>query len=193
MMLTQITVSVDVDHGAGANHDAAGTQVPDSMDILHSVSSTLPSNSAPFVEDVTCPSEGDYNTDNDDSIIRFPDDLPCDCGPPTLDMLQWELEKWRRLPSEKLRIQWHSQYEGEFKHAQETSDKALSDLYKDTFAHVREGSDILQAVQDIIATPCPRCKEGLKYDIQLIYDILTALLAELEFYRYVLVTYSFCN
>lgn len=185
------TESVDEDHGAGADSGAAGTQLPDNMDILDSTSSLSPSNSAPCVEDIILPSEEDYDADNDDSIIRFPDDLPCDCGLPTLAMLQGTLEQWRHLPLEKPRIQWHSQYEDKLKCAREISDKAFDDFYMDTFAHMREGSDILQAVHGVITMPCPHCREGLKYDIPLLYDILTVLLAELEFYKFVLITFPF--
>ena len=185
------TESVDTDHGVGADNSATGIQLPDSMDTLDSTSSPSLSNSAPCVEDVTLLFEEDYNADNDDSIIWFPDDLPCDCDLPTLAMLQATLEKWRHLPSEKPQIQWLSQYEDELKHARETSDKVFNDFYRDTFAHVREGGDILQAVQDVIRMPCPRCREGLKYDIPLLYDILTVLLAELEFYKFLLITFPF--
>ena len=187
------TESVDADHGAGADNSAAGTQLPDSMDTLDPTSSPSPSNPASCVEDVTLLSEEDYDADNNDSIIRFPDDLPCDCSLPTLAMLYVTLEKWRRLPLEKPRIQWLSQYEDELKHARETSDKVFNDFYRDTFAHVGEGGDILQAVQDVITMPCPRCREGLKYDIPLLYDILTVLLAELEFYKFLLITFPFCE
>ena len=46
-----------------------------------------------------------------------------------------------------------------------------------------------EAIQDVISTPCPRCREGLKYDIPLLYGMLTALLTKLEFYRFVLITF----
>ena len=181
-------VSVDANYSAGADNGAAG---PDIMDILDSTSPPLPSNSAPCIEDVTVPSDEDYSHGNDDSIICFPDDLPCDCGPPTLATLEGTLGMWRRLPLDKPRIQWHSQHEGELKRAQETSDKAFNEFYKNTFAHVTEGSDILEAIQNVIQTPCPHCREGLKYDIPLLYDMLIALLAELEFYRFVLIKFPF--
>ena len=187
--LALITVRVDADHGASANDGATGTQLPDSMVIFNLTSSPSPSNSPPCVEDVTLPSEEDYNADNDDSIMRFPDDLPCDCGPPTLATLEGSLGVWRKLPLEKPRIQWHTQYEDELKRAQETSDKVFDDFYRETFAHVTEGNHILEAVQDVIMTPCLRCREGLKYDIPLLYDILTALLTELEFYRFALIKF----
>ena len=130
------TESVDTDHGVGADNSATGIQLPDSMDTLDLTSSPSLSNSAPCVEDVTLLFEEDYNADNDDSIIWFPDDLLCDCDLPTLAMLQATLEKWRHLPSEKPRIQWLSQYVDELKHTWETSDKVFDDFYRGTFAHV---------------------------------------------------------
>ena len=188
------TVSVDAGHNASTDSGAADTQLPiDGMDIFSSIPSPSPSNSAPCVQDAVLPSEEDYNADNDDSILRFPDDLPCDCGPPTLVTLEWTLGQWRRLPLDKPRIQWHSQYEEELKRAQETSNDAFDEFYKDTFTHMTEGSSILEAVRDVISTPCPRCREGLKYDIPLLYDMLTALLAELEFYRFVFIMFPFCD
>ena len=154
-------VSVDADHGTGADNGAAG---PDIMEVLDSTSPPSPSNSAPCIEDDTVPSDEDYSYGNDNSM-RFPDDLPCDCGPPTLATLEGMLGMWRRLPLEKPWIQWHSQYEDKLKHAWQTSDKAFNEFYKDTFAHVTERNNILEAIQDVIQTPCPRCREGLKYDI----------------------------
>ena len=183
-------VSVDAGLHASTDNGAADTQLPlDGMDIFNSILSPSPSNSAPCVQDAILPSEEDYDADNDDSILRFPDDLPCDCGPPTLATLEWTLGQWRKLPLDKPRIQWHSKYEDDLKHTQETSNDAFNEFYKDTFTHVTEGSSILEAIQDVISMPCPHCREGLKYDIPLLYDMLTALLTELEFYRFVLITF----
>ena len=193
-MLPVLTrVSVDAGLDASTDNGAADTQLPlDGMDIFNLISSPSPSNSAPCAQDAILPSEEDYGADNDDSILRFPDNLPCDCDSPTLATLEWTLGQWRKLPLDKPQIQWHSQYEDELKCAQETSKDAFNKFYKDTFTHVTEGSSILEAIQDVISMPCPRCREGLKYDIPLLYDMLTTLLTKLEFYSFVFIT-SFGN
>lgn len=80
--------------------------------------------------------------------------------------------------------EWVAHYDKELMAAADTyMVSAVDDFYSDIVRHVEDGRVILQTINDIITTPCQRCRSGLKYDIVLLYDVLVALIPELKFYE----------
>ena len=57
-------------------------------------------------KDLSCPSPTE-----DLEIIRFPDNLPCDCNGPTLVTMQQTIEEWAHLYNQRAERHWLSYYE----------------------------------------------------------------------------------
>lgn len=128
----------------------------------------------------------DHKTDDDSAVIQFPGTLPCDCSSLSLDLLQHTIKKWVCLPHGREK-EWAVQYDRELFTAFNTClQLALNGYYSDVAHHIEDGKAILQSIEDVISTPCPRCRAGLKYDIVLLYDVLVVLIPKLTFYEVML-------
>jgi len=122
----------------------------------------------------------------DVGIMRFPDDLPCNCNGPTLVSMQQTIREWAHLYNQKAERHWLPYYEEALLAAFDAPGHVVDEFYADVTHHVEEGHAILQSVEEIMLTLCQCCSTGLKYDIRLLYDVLLSLLPELKFYEIML-------
>ncbi|KAG1776951.1 hypothetical protein EV702DRAFT_1197621 [Suillus placidus] len=117
---------------------------------------------------------------NDDSVLMMDNDLPCPCDSQTLDSTERIFQRWRKewLVSEDT---WGEAYEEALAHAR-AEGKCETDVFLDQCAmHALEGRTILEAIREIVHTSCPYCRERLKYDSILLYDLLVSVISEVKF------------
>ncbi|KAG1728936.1 hypothetical protein EDB19DRAFT_1913631 [Suillus lakei] len=117
---------------------------------------------------------------NDDSVLTMDNDLPCPCDSQTLDSTERIFQRWRKewLVSED---KWGEAYEEALAHAR-TEGTHETDIFLDQCAmHALEGRTILEAIRGIVHTSCPYCRERLKYDSVLLYDLLVSVVSQVKF------------
>ncbi|KAG2109483.1 hypothetical protein DEU56DRAFT_920364 [Suillus clintonianus] len=120
---------------------------------------------------------------NDDSVLTMDNDLPCPCDSQTLNSTERIVQRWRKewlvwLVAEDT---WREVYEEALAHAR-VEGESETDIFLDQCAlHVLEGRKILEAIREIVHTSCPYCRERLKYDSILLYDLLVSVISEVKF------------
>ncbi|KAG2126904.1 hypothetical protein DEU56DRAFT_915858 [Suillus clintonianus] len=117
---------------------------------------------------------------NDDSVLTMDNDLPCPCDSQTLDSTERIFQRWRKewLVSED---KWGEAYEEALAHAR-TEGTHETDIFLDQCAmHALEGRTILEAIRGIVHTSCPYCRERLKYDSVLLYNLLVSVVSQVKF------------
>ncbi|KAG1736955.1 hypothetical protein EDB19DRAFT_1829685 [Suillus lakei] len=118
---------------------------------------------------------------NDDSVLTMDNDLPCPCDSQTLDSTKRIFQRWRKewLVSED---KWGEAYEEALAHAR-TEGTHETDIFLDQCAmHALEGRTILEAIRGIVHTSCPYCRERLKYNSVLLYDLLVSVVSQVLSY-----------
>ncbi|KAG2040100.1 hypothetical protein BDR03DRAFT_1008439 [Suillus americanus] len=121
----------------------------------------------------------EWSYDANDSVLTMDNDLPCSCDTPSLQtpetlVVQWQKEwgsegKWNEAFDDKLR---HARTKGEH-----------TTFLDQCTQHVTDGRNLLESICDVVHTHCPCCRERLKYDTILLYDLLVCVMSQVKFFE----------
>jgi hypothetical protein len=110
-------------------------------------------------------------------------DLPCSChDTQTLQTIETLVKRrWKKeWPSEDM---WNEAYEEALKQAQLKGERATVIFLDQCGLHAWEGRNFLDSIREIVHTSCPYCRERLKYDTVLLYDLLVSIVSEVKFFE----------
>jgi hypothetical protein len=108
-------------------------------------------------------------------------DIPCSCDVPTLQTIAIIVDGWRKEWKFDSEPTWSKVYREAFVFAQKKGERATTAFLDECNVHVREGRTILDSIREVVHTNCACCRERLKYDIILLYDLLVHVTAEVKF------------
>ncbi|KAG1786353.1 uncharacterized protein HD556DRAFT_1449732 [Suillus plorans] len=118
---------------------------------------------------------------NDDSVLTMENDLPCTCNPQTLDNIEIQVRMWRMEWLLSAEDTWGEAYEEALAHAEAKGGREANIFLDQCAQHVSEGKMILDSIREVVHTNCPYCRQRLKYDSILLYDLLVSLMSEIKF------------
>ncbi|KAG1726725.1 uncharacterized protein EDB91DRAFT_1263587 [Suillus paluster] len=117
----------------------------------------------------------------DDSVLTMDNDLPCPCDTLTLQALETLVGQWRKeWGSEST---WSDTYEDALGDARAKGGCAITIFLDECAQHIWEGRILLDGICDVAHTHCPYCREWLKYDTILLYDLLVSVVSEVKFFE----------
>ncbi|KAG1819864.1 uncharacterized protein BJ212DRAFT_1298257 [Suillus subaureus] len=108
---------------------------------------------------------------NDDSILVMEDHLSCSCDLPTLQSIEIMVNLWKKdWQSED---KWNESYGKLLSHARCKGGHWTSIFFEECSIHALEGQALLESIREVVHTSCPCCRESLKYDTIILYDLLS--------------------
>jgi len=118
-------------------------------------------------------------TDADESVLPMENDLSCFCDSLTLEVIETTVKHWQKewAPEET----WNEVYQELFTHALLKGERETTVFLDECGAHAKVGRAILDDIREIVHTNCPCCRERLKYDMILLYDLLVCVTSEVKF------------
>ncbi|KAG2034625.1 hypothetical protein BDR03DRAFT_984208 [Suillus americanus] len=127
----------------------------------------------------------DFLFDANDSVLTMDNVIPCSCDSLSLQTLETLVGRWQKSvgkwpkewPSEDM---WNEAFNKALARAQAKGKCAL--FLEQCAEHASEGRSLLDTIKDIVHTACLCCKERLKYDIILLYDLLVGVISEVNFF-----------
>jgi hypothetical protein len=78
---------------------------------------------------------------------------------------------------------WNESYEETFACAQKKGERETTIFLDECGIHAFEGRVLLDCIRELVHTNCPYCRERLKYDIVLLYDLLVHVTSEVKFFE----------
>ncbi|KAG1899793.1 uncharacterized protein F5891DRAFT_1231813 [Suillus fuscotomentosus] len=121
--------------------------------------------------------EYDRSFDPDESILTMDNNLSCACDSPSLQTLEILVGQWRKeWVSEEM---WNEAYDEALRRALSKGEHAV--FVEQCAQHASEGRSLLESIKDVVHTHCPCCRERLKYDTILLYDLLVSVTSEVKF------------
>ncbi|KAG2751854.1 hypothetical protein P692DRAFT_20662719, partial [Suillus brevipes Sb2] len=90
---------------------------------------------------------------------------------------QWQKE-WE---SERV---WNEAFDDEFGRARIQGERATTMFLDECEQHVTDGKNLLESIHDVVHTHCPCCRERLKYDAILLYDLLVRVVSQVKFFEF---------
>ncbi|KAG1889614.1 uncharacterized protein F5891DRAFT_987373 [Suillus fuscotomentosus] len=133
--------------------------------------------------------EYDRSFDPDESILTMDNNLLCACDSPSLQMLEILVGQWRKeWVSEEM---WNEAYDEALRRTLSKGEHAV--FVEQCAQHASEGRSLLESIKDVVHTHCPCCRERLKYDTILLYDLLVSVTSEVKFFEVKLVVDTVCN
>ncbi|KAG1842321.1 hypothetical protein C8R48DRAFT_679070 [Suillus tomentosus] len=162
--------------------------VPANDDLPYFADTNLPSpRNSPSLQAID--EEYDRSFDPDESILTMDTDLSCACDSPSLQTLEILVGQWRKeWVSEEM---WNEAYDEALRRALSKGEHAV--FVEQCAQHASEGRSLLESIKDIVHTHCPCCREHLKYDTILLYDLLVSVTSEVKFFEVKLVVDTVCN
>ncbi|KAG1806951.1 hypothetical protein EV424DRAFT_1544042 [Suillus variegatus] len=118
---------------------------------------------------------------NDDSVLTMENDLPCTCNPQTLDNIDIQVWMWRMEWLLSAEDTWGEAYEEALVHAEAKGGREANIFLDQCAQHVSEGRMILDSIREVVHTNCPYCRQRLKYNSILLYNLLVSLMSEIKF------------
>jgi hypothetical protein len=117
----------------------------------------------------------------DDSVLSMDNDLSCPCDTLTLQALETLVGQWQKeWASESM---WNDAYEDALGDARAEGGRAITTFLDGCAQHIWEGRVLLDGIHDVAHTHCPYCREQLKYDSILLYDLLVSVVSEVMFFE----------
>ncbi|KAG2049248.1 hypothetical protein BDR06DRAFT_975430 [Suillus hirtellus] len=114
-------------------------------------------------------------------VLTMENNLPCTCNPQTLDNIDIQVWMWQMKWLLSAEDTWGEAYEEALAHA-EAKGGCEANIFLDQCAqHVSEGRMMLDSIWEVVHTNCPYCRQRLKYDSILLYDLLVSLMSEIKF------------
>ncbi|KAG0701649.1 hypothetical protein DFH29DRAFT_1050001 [Suillus ampliporus] len=115
------------------------------------------------------------------AVLTMDNDLPCPCNSPTLQTLETLAGLWRKeWASENV---WNEAYNEALGRAQTKGERETTIFLNQCTQHAWEGRTLLDSIRDVVHTSCLYCREHLKYDTILLYDLLVDITAEVKFFE----------
>ncbi|KAG1869716.1 hypothetical protein C8R48DRAFT_670960 [Suillus tomentosus] len=136
------------------------------------------------------PSDSHDQFDHDDSILSMDNDLPCSCDAPTLQALEILVGQWQKdWGSES--TTWNEVFDTELACSRAKGERATTLFFDQVAQRAMDGRMLLESIRDVVHTHCSYCRERLKYDAILLYDLLVLVLSEVKFFEVKLDTKPF--
>ncbi|KAG2106849.1 hypothetical protein BD769DRAFT_1393101 [Suillus cothurnatus] len=133
------------------------------------------------------PSDNSYGQfDNDDSVLSMDNDLLCPCNSPTLQSLKTVFRRWQkdwRSGSGSESTTWDEVFNNELACLHTKGEQATTIFLDEVTQWAMDGRLLLEDIRDAVHTHCPYCRECLKYDAILLYDLLVSLVSEVKFFE----------
>ncbi|KIK34473.1 hypothetical protein CY34DRAFT_17704 [Suillus luteus UH-Slu-Lm8-n1] len=118
---------------------------------------------------------------DDNSILTMQDLLSCSCDFPTLQSLEIMVNLWKKdWESED---KWNESYGKLLSHARCKGGQWTAIFFEECGIHASEGRALLESIREVVHTNCPYCRERLKYDIILLYDLIVCVISEIKFFE----------
>ncbi|KAG1860606.1 hypothetical protein DFJ58DRAFT_634548, partial [Suillus subalutaceus] len=107
--------------------------------------------------------------------------LPCSCGTPTLQTLENLVGQWRKeWESESM---WNEEFDSLLERARIKGERATTVFLDECAQHVGEGRVLLEGIHEVVHTLCLCCRERLKGDTILLYDLLVCVISQVKFFE----------
>ena len=121
------------------------------------------------------------STDADESILTMENDLPCSCDSLTLEVIETTVKHWQKewAPEET----WNEVYHESLTCALLKGERETTVFLDKCGTHAGVGRAILDDIREVVHTSCPCCRERLKYDMILLYDLLVCVTSEVKFFE----------
>ncbi|KAG1849759.1 hypothetical protein F4604DRAFT_1687347 [Suillus subluteus] len=117
----------------------------------------------------------------DDSILTMDNPIPCSCATLTLQTIQTTAGHWRKnWESEDM---WNVMYEEVLTHAQAEGEQETTRFLDECAKHAWDGRLLLDSIRELVHTDCLCCREQLKYDTILLYDLLVSITSQVKFFE----------
>ncbi|KAG1871655.1 hypothetical protein F4604DRAFT_1681460 [Suillus subluteus] len=125
----------------------------------------------PFNQDVAAiespPSDNSYGQFNhDDSVLSMDNDV-----------LQWQKD-WGSESTT-----WNDVFDTELACSRTKGERAINIFLDEVAQRAMDGRSLLESIQEVVHTHRPYCRERLKYDAILLYDLLVAVISEVKFFE----------
>ncbi|KAG1863755.1 hypothetical protein F4604DRAFT_2029320 [Suillus subluteus] len=120
---------------------------------------------------------------NDNSILTMQDSdlLSCSCDSPTLQSLEIMVNLWKK--DWESEVKWNESYGELLSHARHKGGYWTAIFFEECSIHASEGRALLESIREVVHTSCPYCRERLKYDTILLYDLLICVISEIKFFE----------
>ncbi|KAG1894802.1 uncharacterized protein F5891DRAFT_1194787 [Suillus fuscotomentosus] len=123
----------------------------------------------------------DFSYEGDDSVLTMDNDLPCSCDVPTLQTIENTVRQWRKeWESESA---WNEAFDDELGRARIEGEHATTTFLDECAQRIIDGKELLESIHDVVRTHCPYCRERLKYDGILLYDLLVCVVSQVKFFE----------
>ncbi|KAG1784871.1 uncharacterized protein HD556DRAFT_1451323 [Suillus plorans] len=123
----------------------------------------------------------DFSYEGNDSVLTMDNDLPCSCDVPTLQTIENTVRQWQKeWESESA---WNEAFDDELGRARIEGEHATTTFLDECAQHIIDGKELLESIHDVVRTHCPYCREQLKYDGILLYDLLVCVVSQVKFLR----------
>ncbi|KAG1843318.1 hypothetical protein F4604DRAFT_1596882 [Suillus subluteus] len=111
-------------------------------------------------------------------------DLPCACHghTPTLQTLEILVGKWQKDWGSESTM-WNEVFDTELACLRAKGEWATAIFFDEVAQWATDGRTLLESIQDVMHTHCPYCREHLKYDSILLYDLLVSIISEVKFFE----------
>ncbi|KAG1885848.1 uncharacterized protein F5891DRAFT_1201574 [Suillus fuscotomentosus] len=128
------------------------------------------------------PSDSHDQFDHDDSILSMDNDLPCSCDVPTLQALEILVGQWQKDWGSESTM-WNEVFDTELACSRAKGEWATTLFFDQVAQRAMDGRMLLESIRDVVHTHCSYCRERLKYDAILLYDLLVLVLSEVKFFE----------
>lgn len=119
--------------------------------------------------------------DIDESILTMGDDIACSCDILTLQAIETSVRHWQKdWGSEDL---WNASYQEALTFAQALGEEESAEFNDECEKHAWEGRMILDNIRDVVHTNCLCCRNRLKYDSILLFDLLVFVTSQVKFFE----------
>ncbi|KAG1729475.1 hypothetical protein EDD22DRAFT_853130 [Suillus occidentalis] len=120
---------------------------------------------------------------NNNSILTMQDSdlLSCSCDSPTLQSLEIMVNLWKK--DWECEDKWNELYGELLSHARRKGGYWTTIFFEDCSIHASEGRALLESIREVVHTNCPYCRERLKYDTVILYDLLICVISEIKFFE----------
>ncbi|KAG1877290.1 hypothetical protein F4604DRAFT_1580815 [Suillus subluteus] len=80
-------------------------------------------------------------------------------------------------------VKWNESYGELLSHARHKGGYWMAIFFEECSIHASEGRALLESIREVVHTSCPYCRERLKYDTILLYDLLICVISEIKFFE----------
>lgn len=130
---------------------------------------------------IASPPFNNFSYEGDDSVLTTDNDLPCSCDIPTLQTIENAVRQWQKeWESESA---WNEVFDNELGHARIEGEHTTITFLDKCAQHIIDGKELLESIHDVMHTHCSYCREQLKYDGILLYNLLVCVVSQVKFFE----------